>query len=455
MNTAAQEFLRLKMAGLVLLALGFVAAAAIGESVGDGGQLLAAPLRQMARLGAAWMGAAYLLSIGLIVLLAGLHGVPLLTSARARRGALQKLAGATLLILCLAFVAVTELPAFQAAQEAWWITLSSLIVFIAAARMGIQLLRSGWKYDAESAAQLLATDARPPVIYLRSFEADGEILLWPGGFWRKAATACFDYLAAYSPEQELAEILNRVGPVIAIGKPGEPLPELGAARLYVDDADWQAKVLDMLARSRLVIIRAGATPNLQWEIEQAMARVPRRQVVFVSLGDAGRTVAFDRYFEQRFGRVLPSAKPATAPLWVRLLLLGRSTVGGRIIYFDDALQPREEPIRPAFSVAGLLLGIARPHRDPMRAALKRVFEALALPWAGRSSQTMAVLLAMFGGIFGLHHFYLGERKRGFWHLVFFWTAIPMLVGWYDTVRLARLAPQAFAQQYAGRRSAPS
>ena len=78
--------------------------------------------------------------------------------------------------------------------------------------------------------------------------------------------------------------MTRVGPVVAIGKPGEPLPELGAARLYVGDADWKAKVTDMMARSRLVIIRTGSTPNLEWEIEQAMMRVPRRQILFVSSG---------------------------------------------------------------------------------------------------------------------------------------------------------------------------
>ena len=37
------------------------------------------------------------------------------------------------------------------------------------------------------------------------------------------------------PEQELAVLMGRLGPVVAIGKPGERLPELGAARLYVAD----------------------------------------------------------------------------------------------------------------------------------------------------------------------------------------------------------------------------
>ena len=52
----------------------------------------------------------------------------------------------------------------------------------------------------------------------------------------------------------------------------------------------------MMARSRLVIIRTGWTPNLEWEIDQAMARVPHRQILFVSLGGAEKTAVFDRHF---------------------------------------------------------------------------------------------------------------------------------------------------------------
>ena len=203
----------------------------------------------------------------------------------------------------------------------------------------------------------------------------------------------------FSPEQELAEIVTRVGPVIAIGKPGEPLPELGAARLYVGDADWKAKVIDMMARSRLVIIRTGSTPNLEWEIEQAMTHVPRRQILFVSLGDAKKTAVFDQYFKRRFGQVLPSGTTAVTPLWLKLMSMGKAGnyATGKIIYFDEALKPREEPIRLSVSWVGLAVGMMRPYRDPLQTAMKHVFISLELPWVTRNSQTTAVLLAMFGG----------------------------------------------------------
>lgn len=449
MKSTAKDSLRLKMTGLLFMVLGFITVSMVGDKIADIDKLVSAALRDFVFFAGVWLVGSYLVAFGLIVLLAGLKNVPLLASARARRGAWQKLGGFTLIILCFAYVGLMDIPAFGFVDETWWILLPSLAAFLGSAWIGFRLLRSGWKYDVVPAEQLLAKDPRPPVVYLRSFEADSEIFLRPDGFWNKAVTIFLGYAVTFSPEQELAEILNHVGPVIAIGKPGEPLPELGAARLYVGDADWKAKVTDMMARSRLVIIRTGATPNLLWEIEQTMARVPRRQILFLSLGDDRKMAPFDQFFEQRFGRVMRSVNAAETPGWVKLISTGKY-VNGRIIYFDGALQPREVPIRLTVSWAGLALGLMRPYRDSIQTAMKHVFAALELPWLARSSQTAAVLLAMFGGMFGLHHFYLGDRRRGFKYLAFFWSIIPMFVGWFDMVKLARLDADEFGEKYPAR-----
>ena len=186
MNSPAKNALRLKMAGLIFTFAGLVACMAIGE-MGDFEKPVAAAPRDYVFIAGAWLVAAHLFAVGLIVLLAGLKDVPLLTSARARRGALQKLAGSTLIILCFGIVGLMDLPAFKPLFELWWVVLPSLALFLISARVGFQLLRSGWKYDVVSAEQLLANDPRLPVIYLRSFEADSEIVLRPDGLWNKAA----------------------------------------------------------------------------------------------------------------------------------------------------------------------------------------------------------------------------------------------------------------------------
>jgi hypothetical protein len=84
--------------------------------------------------------------------------------------------------------------------------------------------------------------------------------------------------------------------------------------------------------------------------------------------------------------------------------------------------------------------------------MKRVFVALDLPWVSRNSQTAAVLLALFGGFLGLHHFYLGDRPRGFKYIAFFF--ISFFKGWYDAVKLAQLTPHEFDRRYPPRKSTP-
>ncbi len=47
--------------------------------------------------------------------------------------------------------------------------------------------------------------------------------------------------------------------------------------------------------------------------------------------------------------------------------------------------------------------------------------------ARRKDKTAAILLALFLGGFGAHHFYMGNTGLGILYLVFFWTLIPAFV----------------------------
>ena len=322
-----------------------------------------------------------------------------------------------------------------------------------AARCGIATFRSGWKYDARTAEETLAADPRAPVLYLRSFEVDPHVLVTAPSQAAKAASL-LSYAASVSPEQELAFILDRVGPVIAIGKPGERLPELGAARRYVADDRWRDVVHAMMREAALVVIRAGETQNLWWEIEQALTICARRRVVIVALGLPGSLPAFERRFADAYGA--PVQRPATSPsrfsVLIRLLApYGRST--GRIIYFDERGTPREQPLQFRVTWTGFLLMGFRPYRDSLQAAFKVVFADLGLPWVPARSLTIAVLLALGGGFFGLHQFYMGRTRKGLWYLAFFWTGVPIVLGWIDAVRLARLDDVGFQRRLAPARPA--
>jgi hypothetical protein len=115
------------------------------------------------------------------------------------------------------------------------------------------------------AEQILAHDPRPPVLYLRSFLQDERL---PG--------------TSESFEQSLASVMGEVGPVIAVGRPGERLPPLGAARLYLSDEHWQPTVRDLMARSALTILRAGTSPGVLWELARVVECVqPARFLIAV------------------------------------------------------------------------------------------------------------------------------------------------------------------------------
>ena len=72
-------------------------------------------------------------------------------------------------------------------------------------------------------------------------------------------------------EAAIAKELSALGPLVAIGQPGEHLPPLGAARGYYADEDWQGAVLGWTARARMVALIAGRTEGVVWELRQLIA----------------------------------------------------------------------------------------------------------------------------------------------------------------------------------------
>ena len=49
----------------------------------------------------------------------------------------------------------------------------------------------------------------------------------------------------------------------------------------------------------------------------------------------------------------------------------------------------------------------------------------------RKDPVIGVLLAIFLGCLGIHHFYLHRNGAGLLYLIFSWTGIPMILGWIE------------------------
>jgi hypothetical protein len=120
-----------------------------------------------------------------------------------------------------------------------------------------------------------ADDVRAPVIYLRSFQVDKGLARRPMAIGR--------VISARTEEEQLVQALDEIGRVVAIGKPGERLPRLGAQRIYVDDEHWQQQIRSWFTRAALVVIQvpSKATAGVTWEIDHGLSVVALDRLVFL------------------------------------------------------------------------------------------------------------------------------------------------------------------------------
>lgn len=113
-------------------------------------------------------------------------------------------------------------------------------------------------------ADFAASTTTDSALLLRSF-ADDQLRL-VSALTSTGPTAPQLNLLRTRFEEVVALAMIGAGPLVAIGRPGERLAELGAARTYWADEDWQRAVQDTAYRVERVIMIAGLTEGLAWEI---------------------------------------------------------------------------------------------------------------------------------------------------------------------------------------------
>ena len=118
--------------------------------------------------------------------------------------------------------------------------------------------------------------------------------------------------ALHHARAALARTLRKVGPFVAVGDPTEELPQLGAARVYAADEDWQATVDEWTARAGVVLLQTGESEGLAWECStwSPSASRARNPVAAAGCKRKGRSPQ-ERYdaFRPRFGDVFPRGLP--------------------------------------------------------------------------------------------------------------------------------------------------
>ncbi len=71
----------------------------------------------------------------------------------------------------------------------------------------------------------------------------------------------------------------------------------------------------------------------------------------------------------------------------------------------------------------------------------------ALPNFRGKSKTVAALLAIFLGSFGIHKFYLGQSMQGILYLLFCWTGIPGIIAFIEGILYLLMSYEKFYMKY--------
>jgi hypothetical protein len=206
-----------------------------------------------------------------------------------------------------------------------------------------------------------ADDVRAPVVYLRSFQVDKRLSRRPLAIGR--------VLASRTEEEQLVEALRESGPVVAMGRPGERLPRLGAQRVYVEEADWRQQVLSWFSRAALVVIHIPAKPteSLTWEVEHGLSSVALDRLVFLPSRDVSSFDWLNQQLREHGLTGLRLEKLRRAPY--------RSRISG-IVYFVNGQPEFRALVKPPF--------LRRPFSSPLvpvyRLALQPVTTRITGSW---------------------------------------------------------------------------
>ncbi|TVT47203.1 MAG: hypothetical protein FHP94_13995 [Denitromonas halophila] len=200
--------------------------------------------------------------------------------------------------------------------------LAGAIVATVLLLIAVAVLVAAEHFFVPSVADVLAHDARPPVVYLRPFGED-EALTYDVISTGETTTA----ITAKAEDFLLA--LNAIGPLVSIAEPNRwarlGMHPHGAYRDFVGEGDWQARVQTWLDQAGMVVLAMGDSPGIEWEIQQVRQRVgpqslllylpPRPADAFTRKGRHKKEQAIYEHFralvEKHFGLTMPPFTEST------------------------------------------------------------------------------------------------------------------------------------------------
>jgi hypothetical protein len=173
--------------------------------------------------------------------------------------------------------------------------------------------------------QVLREAKHAPALYLRSFHFDALSSAVPK--WQEQLLN----VAMPTAELNLVQMIWRHAPVLAIGRPGETTPPVGAVRFYVRQDIWKQTVEAVASLCPLIVWTTGQTEGLKWEIKHLRETLPPRKLLLWLHFNAGKFSAAERAaewskFRENYRDIFPKPLPD-------------ETAQARFVAFDDTWTP--------------------------------------------------------------------------------------------------------------------
>ena len=205
---------------------------------------------------------------------------------RSPRGGLALIISAPILGFALFLLSLSIVSSVQ------WLIIIGALLFGASK----WLIDIGRQMKTLDGMDLLKRDPRPPVIYLRPFSED-ERMTRDGPVGERiggAGVTSGHRVSPASREREISRTMTEIGPFVALGKPGDRLAPLGAARLYVSDVEWQPTVEAFLRRANAVVLQPEMTHGAWWELVAVANIVDLRRVLILVPNPSVRPLGYVR-----------------------------------------------------------------------------------------------------------------------------------------------------------------
>jgi hypothetical protein len=153
--------------------------------------------------------------------------------------------------------------------------IAGIALFAVFVRLGQPLiLRGRFLANQQTLEAALASDPRPPILYVRPFELDQKLFVIGdkdtyGRYQTKFLDSSKIQKAFIRFEDYIGRsIKERIGPFVALGSPEDSVAPAGAARRYAKDGRWKEEFNQLLHTAAGVLVEVAVSDNVKWEFEQ-------------------------------------------------------------------------------------------------------------------------------------------------------------------------------------------